>query len=276
MQNDNINLIGDSGFNRLKKSKYGYCLYNKHDMYVGKSIDLCGEYCEDEAGFLAQICKPGDTVVEVGANIGTHTVMMAKKVGFGGKVFAFEPQRIVYQALCANIALNSLRNVYAFNKAVGAKEGHVYIPSMDYESTNNFGGVSVKENIQGEKIQLVKLDDFLEIDSCKLIKIDVEGMEIDVLKGAVNIISKFSPILYLENDRVEKSKELIEYLWSLDYELYWHLPKLFNVANFYEQKENLIGNFISINMLCIDKKSDVKIVNMTKVIDSSYHPSSRK
>lgn len=276
MQNDNKNLIDDNGFNRLKKSKYGYCLYNKNDMYVGKSIDLYGEYCEDESAFLAQICKPNDIVVEVGANIGTHTVMMAKKVGFGGKVFAFEPQRIVYQTLCANIALNSIKNVYAYNMAVGAKEGHVYIPSMDYESTNNFGGVSVKENIQGEKIQLVNLDDFLEIDLCKLIKIDVEGMEIDVLKGAVNIISRHSPILYLENDRVEKSKELIEYLWSLDYDLYWHLPKLFNFPNFYELEENLIGNFIPINMLCIHKKSDIKIVNMIKVIDSNYHPSIRK
>ena len=232
-----INLIDDNGFNRLKKSKYGYCLYNKFDMYVGKSIEYYGEYCDNEVKMFSQICKSGDIVVEVGANIGTHTLALANLVGKNGKVFAFEPQRIVFQTLCANIALNSILNTYTYQLAVGSESGVVHIPDINYQNIGNFGGVSVDSLANGEKVDLIKLDDFLEIDSLKLIKIDVEGMEVEVLKGAKRLINTYTPMLYIENDRVEKSQELIEFLWELGYRLYWHIPSLFNQKNYYMNKK---------------------------------------
>jgi hypothetical protein len=87
---------------------------------------------------------------------------------------------------------------------------------------------------------------------------------------------KHKPIIYIENDRIEKSKELIEYLWSLGYELYWHLPRLFNPNNFFNNKENKIGNFVSVNMLCIEKTTQTTVNNFVKITDSSYHPMAKK
>ena len=114
-----------------------------------------------------------------------------------------------------------------------------------------------------------------KINRLKLLKIDVEGMEILVIKGAKELIDKFRPIIYIENDRQEHSKELIELLWSLDYKMYWHLPKLYNKSNFFCQEENIFGNIVSVNMFCIHKDLDIKVIDMVEVLDSSFHPMKR-
>ena len=121
-----------------------------------------------------------------------------------------------------------------------------------------------------------KLDNFLNnINRLKLLKIDVEGMEIDVIKGAKELIKKFRPIIYIENDRQEHSKNLIELIWSLDYKIYWHLPRLYNENNFFNEKDNIFGNIVSVNMLCIHKDINIKVSDMDEVLDSNFHPMKR-
>lgn len=268
----NRNSIIEIGFNRLTKSKNGVLLYNKNDMYIGKSIEKYGEFSELESKLFQQICKDKDIVFEVGANIGAHTVNLSKFVG-KGFVFAFEPQRIVFQNLCANIALNSISNVFTFQEAVGDENGKILIPECDFSKINNFGGINIEHSKSGTPVNKIKLDNFVnKIDRLKLLKIDVEGMEIGVVKGAKELINKFKPIIYIENDRQQHSKNLIELLWSLDYKMYWHLPKLYNENNYLKNKENIFGNIISVNMLCIHKDSLIKIVDMDEVTNSNYHP----
>ena len=117
----------NNSFNRLIKARNGFLLYNKNDMYIGKSIEKYGEFSQLEARVFEQICKDGDVVFEVGANIGTHTVTLAKLVG-EGFVIAFEPQRLVFQSLCANLAINSISNVYAYQEAISDENGSILIP----------------------------------------------------------------------------------------------------------------------------------------------------
>jgi len=155
---------------------------------------------------------------------------------------------------------------------VGMENGVITTPFIDYEKLNNFGGVALSKTEDGEKVPLIKLDDFLDVPSLRLIKIDVEGMERDVIIGAAQLISKYKPAIYLENDRKAKSKELIELLWSLGYTLYWHLPRLFSENNFYGVAENNIGSFVSVNMMCIHESSNQHIQGFEKVVESSYHP----
>ena len=83
------------------------------------------------------------TAVEVGANIGSHTVAIAHMVGPQGRVLAFEPQRAIFQVLCANIALNALEQVEAHWMAVGAAAGEVMIDRLDMRAVQNFGGYSI-------------------------------------------------------------------------------------------------------------------------------------
>ena len=106
-------MIDPAGFNQLKLCKSGPMLFNKFDIYVGGSLSKYGEFSVGEQELFQRVVRPGQVVVEVGANIGAHTVELARLVGPEGEVHAFEPQRIVFQTLCANLALNQLTNVHA-------------------------------------------------------------------------------------------------------------------------------------------------------------------
>ncbi len=76
-------------------------------------------------------------------------------------------------------------------------------------------------------------------------------MEEDALRGAAQIIAQFKPILYVENDRADKSDGLVRYIDSLGYKMYWHRPHYFNPDNFMCNPNNIFANVISINMLCV-------------------------
>lgn len=268
-------MVLENSFNKLIKARHGTILYNKNDIYIGKSIEKYGEFSYLEAKIFEQICKAGDVVIEVGANIGAHTLYLSKLVG-NGYVFAFEPQRLVFQNLCANLALNSISNVFAYQEAISNENGTIIIPECNFKENNNFGGINIENTKNGTTVNRQKLDNFLnKIDRLKLLKIDVEGMEILVIKGAKELIDKFRPIIYVENDRQEHSKELIELLWSLDYKMYWHLPRLYNKNNFFNEEENIFGNIVSVNMFCIHKDLDIKVIDMVEVLDSSFHPMKR-
>ena len=266
------NLLKTDGFNHLARARYGYILYNKNDLYIGRSVQLYGEYCHDEATLLKQICRPDDIVVEVGANIGTHTVMLAQTVGELGRVFAFEPQRVVFQTLCANIALNSLINVECFQMAVGAEAGCVLIPDIHYDEESNFGAISVNGFERGFEIPKVTLDEHLKIPRCRLIKIDVEGMEAEVISGAAKTIESLRPALYVENDRPDKSAELIKLLWSMEYKLYWHAPRLYSPDNFANNLDNIFGEIMSWNMIGLPKDRTAELHGFEEITDADDWP----
>ncbi|MBB72406.1 MAG: methyltransferase [Legionellales bacterium] len=236
--------------NHVKDCRYGKMLYNIHDMYIGKALDLYGEYCQFEIDIFEHLVKPGDVALDLGANMGSHTVYYAQKVGPKGAVIAVEPQRIIYQILCANVALNSLLNVHCLHYAVGDAAGDIIIPPIDYSKDNNFGAIGLGSFTQGERVSVMLLDN-LQVPRCDLIKIDVEGMETAVLRGATKMIQQHNPVLFVENDRQEHSRELLETLFGFGYQLYWACTPYFNPNNYFNNNENIYGRSMSVNMLCL-------------------------
>ena len=101
-----------------------------------------------------------------------------------------------------------------------------------------------------EEVEIDTLDGMFGDSPCALLKIDVEGMEEDVIRGGLDLIKKNNPIIYVENDRLEKSKSLIALLLDLKYRLWWHVPPLFNPNNFFGNKENIYSYLTSCNMFC--------------------------
>jgi FkbM family methyltransferase len=255
--------LATSGFNRLTRTPHGLMLYNRHDRYIGRSIERYGEFSLGEIELFRQAVQPGWHVVEAGANIGAHTLILAQQVGPRGRVYAFEPQRVLFQTLCANMALNSLTHVYCRQEALGAAAGTTYVPWLDYNAENNFGGLSLTHR-QGEPVPVVPLDS-LDLPRCDFLKIDVEGMELEVLRGASQTIQRFRPLLYVENDRPEQSAELIRYLQELGYELYWHLPPLYSPHNSFRNPENEFGRTVSVNMLGVHRSVPQNISGLAKV-----------
>ena len=247
----------EDGFNRLKDTRHGRMLYNINDQYVGRSLDLYGEFSEGEIELFQKLVQSGDIVLDVGANIGAHTVWFAKRVGLRGTVIAFEPQRFVFQLLCANLALNDIINTIAFWQAVGESPATLTVPLLDPNASNNFGGLELGMHQQGDRVGIVRLDD-APLPRCTLIKVDVEGMELAVLKGATQLIRRFQPVLYVENDRPHLSADLTRFIHgTLNYDLYWHCPVLFNPNNFFGNAQNVFGNIGSLNMLCVPRGRQV-------------------
>lgn len=255
-------------FNCLVQSRHGPLLYNRFDQYVGGSLAAYGEFSEGESAMFAQLVGAGHVVVEAGANIGAHTVHLARLVGERGAVFAFEPQRIVFQTLCTNLALNQLVNVVARQQGLGRQAGEMVLPNVDPRVENNFGGLSLLTEGPGERVGIVTIDS-LELSRCDLIKVDVEGMEEEVIAGAEQTIAKFRPVLYLENDRVEKSASLIRYLQSLNYRMWWHLSPLFNPDNFAGNTQNIFGGIVSINILCQPMESARPVAGLREITDAN-------
>jgi FkbM family methyltransferase len=239
-------------------------VYNVNDQYIGRSLDLYGEFSEGEIDLFKQLSRPGQIIIEVGANVGAHTVFLAQQVGITGRVLAFEPQRLVFQALCANLALNNIVNVLAFQQAVGSATGEIVVPLLDWRKEQNFGGLSLGSYQEGEKVPVVTIDG-LNLQRCDFIKVDVEGMEIDVLKGASRTIGRFKPHLYVENDRRDKAPPLVRYIDSLGYDMYWHAPPLFNPQNFRGNEENIFGQIVSLNMFCMHRSQPHKMEGFQKV-----------
>ena len=266
-------------FNLCHDFRYGKIMYNQLDQYVGKSLRLYGEFSQGEADIFEQIVKPGHIVIEAGANIGSHTIHLAQLAGDTGQVWAFEPQRLVFQLLAGNVALNSLTNVHCLQNCVGDDNGRtIMVPVLDVNKENNWGGMELGSYTDGEPVPLITIDS-LDLPGCNFFKIDVEGMELQVLRGAEKTIMKYRPIIYTEADRTDKNPALFAYLHELGYRLYRHEPSLYNPNNFFHNPENVfteekmledgqkrVLQVVSFNALCFPKEIPFNVSGFEEII----------
>jgi FkbM family methyltransferase len=203
---------------KLQRCRHGWMLCE--GPIIGRCLELYGEYSEGEVATMRRYVTPGDTVIDVGANIGSLTLPMAGLVGAQGRVYAFESQAHNFNLLCAHLALNGIEHVRSFNAFVS----DVQNPKTSSEMWGSY--VSDKW-----PTPLMKLDD-LGLDSCALLKIDVDGGELGVLKSATRLIEKARPVLYFENDVRSESRALLEHVFDLNYDPYWDAQPVFAKDNF--------------------------------------------
>jgi FkbM family methyltransferase len=248
----------DHAISRLRTCRHGLMLFLAADQIIGRALELYGEFSESENRVMMPFVRPGDVVIDVGANVGTVTLPLSRRVGDKGRVYAFEPQRIIFQHLCANVVLNGLLNVDVRCAAVGASSGMASIPALNPTAPENFGGVRVSTETTGESVPLVRLDD-LGLAACSLIKLDVEGMESEVLRGAAQTVLRHRPVIYLEAESRANTRTCLFWLLERSYRLYWHFAPFFEPTNFHGRKENAFANSGDINALAIPKERDVNV-----------------
>lgn len=169
------------------------------------------------------IIKPGQVCVDCGANLGYHTVCMAKQVGPSGRVYSFEPLRVIYQQLNGNVFLNDLRNVFCINAALGNARKTIQMDGVNFDAAGvNIGGTKVGGG--GDTAEMVKLDDIIG-ENVNFMKLDVQGSEVLLLEGAQQLIQRSRPVMFIE---VEEnylrcfgftSEILLNKLLSMDYVL---------------------------------------------------------
>ncbi len=249
---------------RAIDTRHGPQLCFDNDHYFWPLLETYGDYNYGEWDLFRQLIQSGDTVVDAGANVGCHTLALAKLVGPTGAVIAFEPQRPLYYALCGTMALNGQWHVQAFNAAVGAEVGTLSMARVDYSAPDmNFGGAFIGEG-GGETVPVLPLDHF-KMDRVRFIKLDVEGHEIQALNGARETIMQHRPLLYVENDRIENSDALIELLLRMEYRLWLHTPALFNECNFRGSTENLFPNVCAIMLLGVPAEQGFEAEGLREV-----------
>ncbi|MDP1825637.1 MAG: FkbM family methyltransferase [Archangium sp.] len=245
-----MQLIHEAGLTRVRATRHGPLAYPTTDAHVGRSLDVYGEWAEAELELLSALLDPGAVALDVGANLGTHAISFAQRVGPAGAVFAFEPQRVMHQYLCTNATLNGITWLHAVHGAVGAAAGGVIIPDIDYGAPGNFGGLSLGAWTEGETVPVFALD-ALGLPRCSLLKIDVEGMEAQVLDGARNLIASSRPFIYLEHNQPQGAPEVIERLLRSEYVCFWHFSPFFRANNFAGVKHDVFGGLVDANVLAV-------------------------
>jgi FkbM family methyltransferase len=218
----------------LAASSHGPLIVNRFDYHrtgdrlfgVGGEILEWSVFDPDEVALVLALLRErrrhfGDGVVAVdcGANIGVHTIECAAEMTGWGSVLAIEPQERLYYALAGNIALNNCFNARAVHAAVGARDETLAIPAPDYLSPGSFGSLELRPRPDAEpigqkidyspaaaqQVRCLRLDS-LPLKRLDLVKIDVEGMELDVVAGATGLIARHHPILLVEWLKSDKAR----------------------------------------------------------------------
>lgn len=196
------------------------------DKGVERNIYFYGGYEYGTLEIMKRILDRGDVFIDAGSNVGLMTLASSKFVGIGGMVYSFEPYPETYQILSDNLILNRAQNIKAYNFALGGERGKSFIYS---NMSVNRGSSSLLKpsniDTKAEVVNIITLDEFIEkeeILKIKMIKVDVEGWELEVFLGARKLLSgKTAPIICFEysenimNQKIQK-QDLYEYVRSVN------------------------------------------------------------
>jgi FkbM family methyltransferase len=190
---------------------------------ITETIKSRGSWEPHLLDLFREVVKPGSVALDLGANFGFHTLEMSRCVGSGGRVLAFEPQRIIYQQLCHHLFINSALNVWTYNSAVGHQLSTVAVCSPHESIPGNFGATPI--GVGSEESPLITIDS-LNLTSLGFIKMDVQGAELSALVGAERTIASLRPIVAIEIEESwlrrfnTSSKEVLDWFLARGYVVY--------------------------------------------------------
>lgn len=196
---------------------------------VGAQLLSTGSYDSVEIGTMIRLLQArrqthGDGVVAVdcGANIGVHATCFARSMVGWGSVIAIEAQERVFYALAGNIALGNFFNARAIWAAVSDREGHTDIPTPDYLLAASLGSFELRQPLDGGdtgqdidyakptlRVRVITVDS-LRLERCDFLKVDCEGMEAEVLRGARKTIERCRPAIFAETLKGDAAATLAE------------------------------------------------------------------
>lgn len=234
---------------------------------ISDSLRLYGEWAQNELSFMLCMVRPGDVVIDVGGYIGTHTLAFARHVGEHGQVITIEAQAASYELLSRNIRDNGLTNVRAVNAIASSVGQEEQIPAINIETPASYGSASLRDVfVQGarhrepsggseQSVKSIALDE-LSIASCALVKIDVEGMEDMVLRGAKELIRRHFPAIYAECNSLEDGIRCFRLLREYGYRVRAHVVLAFNEDNFLHCSRNIFMGAREVALVGTPETSD--------------------
>ena len=212
----------------LRKAKRNGIHYN---LDISDIIDwyIYYGFREKSKELLLESIKENDTVIDVGANVGEISLRAANIVGNKvGKIYSFEPDLIKFNRFLNNIKINAVKNITPINKGLGNVDGVFNLSVVDENNRGMNRIVESNESLNTSKIEVTILDNYIKLKNITrvdLIKIDTEGFEMNVIKGAKDLLKRFRPILFIELDEKNlidqnsSPKEIIKHLINLNYNI---------------------------------------------------------
>jgi len=270
----------------VHRGRHGLICHEEQDETIGASLRIYGEWAEEEIYFLSAFIDAGAVVLDTGANVGTHALAFSRFAGARGLVIAIDAQERMHDLLVLSVALNAGENVRCIRTIVGRETGVRFVPPECHQAKTNFGAVSyvdssaISDRASGlVPLSMITVDD-LSLEGCDLMKIDVEGMELDVLLGAVETIARYRPPIYFEQAREERFAETFGFFERSHYSLFWHVSDPFNRNNFRRHAENIFGGTREINVVAIPREKTERWRQQTSplppIAGPRYDPPSRQ
>jgi len=211
------------------------------DPTIGKSLEHYGEYCYPEIQQMLSLVDKDCFVIDVGANIGTHTLGIAPYVS---KVIAIEPDPENIDLLQKNVGMQdrSVAKKISVNPFALSNQELMSSTQFDYGKT---------KIVPGGNVVTVTLDMIKGFPRIDLVKIDVEGMEYNVLLGAKNTLMYFRPTVFIEMQDASMNSLVFDFLDSLGYTMYWMPCATYNPDNHNSNPEDVFGRQHGVlNWLC--------------------------
>jgi len=239
-------------------TKYGIKMYlDRNDLAICKTLAKEYAWEESETNFLKKIIVPEMSIIDIGANIGYFTLLLAKWIGPKGKVYSFEPDPSNFKLLTKNLKANRINNVHCFQKAISNKNAKKSLFLSTYNMGDHrlidffaFDGDDKRAKVEVESVRLDSI--LLDSEKIDFIKMDIQGSEIPALLGMENT---------LKNNK--KISLLVEF-WPFAIKKIGHSPK-----EFIEILEQFGFKIFSIeNNELIEFPKNHKMLNEFEVLDS--------
>jgi FkbM family methyltransferase len=246
------------------KSRFGnFRVLSRPDL-ISSSIKRYGEWAQGEIDIMSRFIDPGDTVLDVGAYIGTHSRAFSSFVGARGRVISFEPQAEIFSILEENATLAPHKNIMPLRMALGQSEG---VAELFVHDTSNLGATSIAvqegttaPSLADPKRVAMKPIDALGIEGVCFIKVDAEGFEVEILKGAVQTILRDKPVVAMEVNTIDASHRIFDYARNVGYRCFGYAPLAYNSRNFNGELEDIhIPGALECGILLIADTSAEKI-----------------
>lgn len=233
---------------KFTKWRYGKIEVFVGDEFIGKSLELYGEWAQNEIDFLTLFIQTGycNHIIVAGANIGVQTIAFSHIIGPQGKIDSFEVHPDIFKVLHGNVKNQKSKIVQLHNRGLWNENRWISIDSLSKQDTLNYGGFSVELNdldiLEGVDfdIELTTLDAVVSAP-CDLLFLDVEGAELKVIQGAKQLIRSYNPLIYTEVRSLEEGVPLYQLLKTFDYHIYLFSPLAYNPDNYKKNPLNIFG-----------------------------------
>lgn len=239
-------------------TRYGMIAAYSEDDLISRSLKVYGEWAQNEISVMMQFIPIGGIIYDIGSYISTHALAFSRHVGDKGHVFCFEPQREAFVALQRTRDVNNISNWTINSYGLGSQDTLLDAHSATFD-LHNLASYSLMSSTlssyaseESDSVVISTLDS-LPVNRCDFMKIDVEGMEVQVLLGGKQTIAKYNPIIFCECNFLENGLPIIDWCKENSYQIFGLASAAYNPSNFLVNTENFLGDAAEVMLILVSE-----------------------